>query len=93
MDSILPAHGIIRPRNHRPWTRNRVEQDALRLICGFRTMPTVALAVMFDGPRIDFSFGPMRKQEVILPGNGGDNSLSLSRACIILSGHRLCVVL
>ncbi len=33
-----------------------------------------ALAVMFDGPRIDSSYDPMRKQGAILLGNGGDNS-------------------
>ena len=32
------------------------------------------LAVMFDGPRIDSSYDPMRKQGAILLGNGGDNS-------------------
>jgi len=32
------------------------------------------LAVMFDGPRIDASYDPMRKQGAILLGNGGDNS-------------------
>ncbi len=33
-----------------------------------------ALAVMFDGPRIDATYDPMRKQGAILLGNGGDNS-------------------
>jgi hypothetical protein len=33
-----------------------------------------ALSVMFDGPRIDSSYDPMRKQGAILLGNGGDNS-------------------
>jgi len=33
-----------------------------------------ALAVMFDGPRVDQSYDPMRKQGAILLGNGGDNS-------------------
>jgi hypothetical protein len=32
------------------------------------------LKVMFDGPRIDKSYDPMRKQGAILLGNGGDNS-------------------
>ena len=32
------------------------------------------LQVMFDGPRIDSSYDPMRKQGAILLGNGGDNS-------------------
>ena len=32
------------------------------------------LAVMFDGPRINPSYDPMRKQGAILLGNGGDNS-------------------
>jgi hypothetical protein len=32
------------------------------------------LKVMFDGPRIDSSYDPMRKQGAILLGNGGDNS-------------------
>lgn len=32
------------------------------------------LRVMFDGPRIDASYDPMRKQGAILLGNGGDNS-------------------
>ncbi len=34
-----------------------------------------ALAVMFDGPRIDHTYDPMRKQGAILLGNGGDNSV------------------
>ena len=34
------------------------------------------LSVMFDGPRIDSSYDPMRKQGAILLGNGGDNSNS-----------------
>ena len=34
-----------------------------------------ALSVMFDGPRIDVSYDPMRKQGAILLGNGGDNSV------------------
>jgi hypothetical protein len=33
-----------------------------------------ALAVMFDGPRVDRTYDPMRKQGAILLGNGGDNS-------------------
>ena len=33
-----------------------------------------ALKVMFDGPRVDKSYDPMRKQGAILLGNGGDNS-------------------
>jgi hypothetical protein len=33
------------------------------------------LTVMFDGPRIDPSYDPMRKQGAILLGNGGDNSV------------------
>ena len=33
-----------------------------------------ALSVMFDGPRIDSTYDPMRKQGAILLGNGGDNS-------------------
>ena len=32
------------------------------------------LAVMYDGPRVDASYDPMRKQGAILLGNGGDNS-------------------
>lgn len=35
---------------------------------------TGALSVMFDGPRIDATYDPMRKQGAILLGNGGDNS-------------------
>jgi len=35
-----------------------------------------ALKVMFDGPRVDFTYDPMRKQGAILLGNGGDNSNS-----------------
>lgn len=34
------------------------------------------LQVMFDGPRIDAQYDPMRKQGAILLGNGGDNSNS-----------------
>lgn len=34
-----------------------------------------ALSVMFDGPRIDHTYDPMRKQGAILLGNGGDNSV------------------
>ncbi len=34
------------------------------------------LAVMFDGPRVNSSYDPMRKQGAILLGNGGDNSNS-----------------
>jgi hypothetical protein len=33
-----------------------------------------ALSVMFDGPRVDATYDPMRKQGAILLGNGGDNS-------------------
>jgi non-reducing end alpha-L-arabinofuranosidase len=33
-----------------------------------------ALSVMFDGPRVDLTYDPMRKQGAILLGNGGDNS-------------------
>src|SRR6476620_9207138 len=33
------------------------------------------LKVMFDGPRIDSTYDPMRKQGAILLGNGGDNSV------------------
>ncbi len=33
-----------------------------------------ALSVMFDGPRVNASYDPMRKQGAILLGNGGDNS-------------------
>ncbi len=34
-----------------------------------------ALSVMFDGPRVDITYDPMRKQGAILLGNGGDNSI------------------
>jgi hypothetical protein len=34
-----------------------------------------ALKVMFDGPRINATYDPMRKQGAILLGNGGDNSV------------------
>ena len=33
------------------------------------------LSVMFDGPRINATYDPMRKQGAILLGNGGDNSV------------------
>jgi hypothetical protein len=33
-----------------------------------------ALSVMFNGPRVDITYDPMRKQGAILLGNGGDNS-------------------
>jgi hypothetical protein len=33
-----------------------------------------ALTTMFDGPRVDSSYDPMRKQGAIVLGNGGDNS-------------------
>jgi non-reducing end alpha-L-arabinofuranosidase len=33
------------------------------------------LKVMFDGPRVNNSYDPMRKQGAILLGNGGDNSV------------------
>ena len=33
------------------------------------------LQVMFDGPRVDVGYDPMRKQGAILLGNGGDNSV------------------
>ena len=33
-----------------------------------------ALTTMFDGPRVDPSYDPMRKQGGIVLGNGGDNS-------------------
>ncbi|HUV68599.1 MAG TPA: arabinofuranosidase catalytic domain-containing protein [Terracidiphilus sp.] len=33
-----------------------------------------ALSVLYDGPRIDATYDPMRKQGAILLGNGGDNS-------------------
>ncbi|HEY7117498.1 MAG TPA: arabinofuranosidase catalytic domain-containing protein [Tepidisphaeraceae bacterium] len=36
---------------------------------------TGALRVMFDGPRVDVTYDPMRKQGAILLGNGGDNSV------------------
>jgi hypothetical protein len=32
------------------------------------------LAVMYDGPRVNSTYAPMRKQGAILLGNGGDNS-------------------
>src|SRR3954468_11889969 len=35
-----------------------------------------ALSTMFDGPRVDATYDPMRKQGAILLGNGGDNSNS-----------------
>ena len=34
-----------------------------------------ALTVMFDGPRVNSTYDPMRKQGAILLGNGGDNSV------------------
>jgi hypothetical protein len=34
-----------------------------------------ALSTMFDGPRVDSSYDPMRKQGAIVLGNGGDNSV------------------
>lgn len=34
------------------------------------------LQVMFDGPRVNITYDPMRKQGAILLGNGGDNSNS-----------------
>jgi hypothetical protein len=34
-----------------------------------------SLQVMFDGPRVDITYDPMRKQGAILLGNGGDNSV------------------
>jgi hypothetical protein len=34
------------------------------------------LSTMFDGPRVDATYDPMRKQGAILLGNGGDNSNS-----------------
>jgi hypothetical protein len=37
---------------------------------------TGSLSTMFDGPRVDSSYDPMRKQGAILLGNGGDNSNS-----------------
>src|SRR5215469_11173403 len=33
-----------------------------------------SLATMFNGPRVDSSYDPMRKQGAIVLGNGGDNS-------------------
>src|ERR1700751_1962240 len=33
------------------------------------------LGVMFDGPRVNATYDPMRKQGGILLGNGGDNSV------------------
>jgi hypothetical protein len=33
-----------------------------------------SLSVMFDGPRVNSTYDPMRKQGAILLGNGGDNS-------------------
>ena len=33
-----------------------------------------ALSVIFDGPRVNATYDPMRKQGAILLGNGGDNS-------------------
>ncbi len=35
-----------------------------------------ALKLMFEGPRVDVTYDPMRKQGAILLGNGGDNSVS-----------------
>ena len=35
---------------------------------------TGELSMMFDGPRVDRGYDPMRKQGAILLGNGGDNS-------------------
>jgi hypothetical protein len=35
-----------------------------------------ALSVIFDGPRVNATYDPMRKQGAILLGNGGDNSNS-----------------
>jgi Alpha-L-arabinofuranosidase B, catalytic/Lamin Tail Domain/NPCBM-associated, NEW3 domain of alpha-galactosidase len=35
---------------------------------------TGGLKVMFDGPRVNATYDPMRKQGAILLGNGGDNS-------------------
>ena len=34
-----------------------------------------ALSVMFDGPRVNSTYDPMRKQGAIILGNGGDNSV------------------
>ena len=36
---------------------------------------TGGLKIMFDGPRVNASYDPMRKQGAILLGNGGDNSI------------------
>ncbi len=33
------------------------------------------LSIMFDGPRVNATYDPMRKQGAILLGNGGDNSV------------------
>src|SRR5262249_36262719 len=33
------------------------------------------LKVMFDGPRVDVTYDPMRKQRASVLGNGGDNSV------------------
>lgn len=33
-----------------------------------------SLSIMFDGPRVNATYDPMRKQGAILLGNGGDNS-------------------
>ena len=38
------------------------------------TRRTGELKVMFDGPRVDRGYDPMRKQGAIDMGNGGDNS-------------------
>jgi hypothetical protein len=35
-----------------------------------------ALQLMFEGPRVDVTYDPMRKQGAILLGNGGDNSIA-----------------
>ena len=35
-----------------------------------------ALTLQYDGPRVDVTYDPMRKQGAILLGNGGDNSIS-----------------
>ena len=35
-----------------------------------------SLSIMFDGPRVNATYDPMRKQGAILLGNGGDNSNS-----------------
>jgi len=37
---------------------------------------TGEMKIMFDGPRVNNSYDPMRKQGAILMGNGGDNSNS-----------------